>query len=151
LCSAEKLGPENPYNFESWAVTRLPGFAPNTKQGADGGVDGRATIAHMPDNRKSELALSQVKGGKFSLSALRDFIHVTDREKAAMGCYTTLRPVASRASRIEVVNIGKVSIQNVSYPKMQTWSIAEYFDEKLLKLPIMNDPYLGKSMLPQLF
>ena len=68
-----------------------------------------------------------------------------------MGCYTTLRPVATTVSRIEVVNIGKVSIQIVSYPKMQTWSIAEYFDEKLPKLPIMNDPYLGKSMLPQLF
>ena len=151
LCSAEKLGPENPYNFESWAVTRLPGFAPSTKQGADGGVDGRVTIANVPDNWKSKLALSQVKRGKFSLSALRDFIHLTDREKAAMGCYITLRPVATTASRIEVVNTGKVSIQNVSYPRMQTWSIAEYFNEKPPKLPIMNDPYLGNPMLPQLF
>ena len=151
LRSAEKLARENPYNFESWAVTRLPGFAPNTKQVADGGVDGRATIAHKPDNWESKLALSQVKGGKFSLSALRDFIHVTDRDKAAMGCYITLLPVTTQASRIEVVNTGKVSVQNVPYPRMQTWSIADYFDEKLPKFPTMNDPYTGKSMLPQLF
>ena len=151
LRSAEKLARENPYNFESWAVTRLPGFAPNTKQVADGGVDGRATIAHKPDDWESKLALSQVKGGKFSLSALRDFIHVTDRDNAAMGCYITLLPVTTQASRIEVVNTGKVSVQNVPYPRMQTWSIADYFDEKLPKFPTMNDPYTGKSMLPQLF
>ncbi|MCY4223807.1 MAG: DNA methyltransferase, partial [Bacteroidetes bacterium] len=40
--AAEKLAKDNPFNFESWAVTRLPGFAPNTKQVADGGVDGQA-------------------------------------------------------------------------------------------------------------
>ena len=149
--SAEKLAKEKPFDFESWAVTRLPGFAPNTRQVADGGVDGRATIAHKPDNWESKLALSQVKGGKFSLSALRDFIHVTDRDKAAMGCYITLRPVTTQASRIEVVNAGKVSVQNVPYPRLQTWSIVDYFNERQPRFPTMNDPYTGKSMLPQLF
>ena len=72
--SAKKLAKESPFNFEAWAVTRLPGFAPNIKQRADGGVDGRATLYRKPDNWRSRLALAQVKGGKFKLGELRDFI-----------------------------------------------------------------------------
>lgn len=152
LRSAEKLAKDDPFNFESWAITRLPGFAPNTKQVADGGVDGRATIAHKPDNWDTKLALAQVKGGKFSLSGLRDFIHVTDRDQAALGCYVTLKPVNSSAARMEVVNTGKVSVESNQFPRMQIWSIKDYFDERIPRLPLMNDPYTGKPMvLPQLF
>ena len=153
LRSAEKLARENPFNFESWAITRLPGFAPNTKQVADGGVDGRATITHQPDNWDTKLALAQVKGGKFSLSGLRDFMHVTDRDQAALGCYVTLKPVNSTAARTEVANTGKISISGEgAFPRMQIWSIEDYFDQRTPRLPLMNDPYTGKPMvLPQLF
>ena len=44
LASARKLAKEKPFDFESWAVTRLAGFAPNTRQVADGGVDGRGMV-----------------------------------------------------------------------------------------------------------
>lgn len=152
LRSAEKLAREKPYDFESWAITRLPGFVPNTKQVADGGVDGRASIAHKPEDWDSKLALAQVKGGKFSLSGLRDFIHVTNRDNAALGCYVTLKPVNSTAARTEIVNQGKISVEYQKYPRMQLWSIHDYFSESLPRLPIMNDPYTGKKMLlPQLF
>lgn len=146
LRSAEKLSRDNPFNFESWAVTRLPGFAPNTKQVADGGVDGRATITHKPDDWESQLALAQVKGGNFSLSGLRDFIHVTNRDNAALGCYVTLKPVASASARREIATAGKVSIENTYFPRMQIWSMKDYFDERRPRLPIMNDPYTGKPI-----
>ena len=64
LLAAKKLAAEQPFNFESWAVSRLPGFAPNTKQVGDNGIDGRATIATKPDNYNSRLALAQIKGGE---------------------------------------------------------------------------------------
>ena len=146
LRSAAKLAKEKPFDFESWAVTRLPGFAPNTKQVADGGVDGRATIANKPDNWDTKLALAQVKGGHFSLSGLRDFIHVTNRDNAALGCYITLKPVGSREARKEIVKTGKVSVEQIYFPRMQIWSIQDYFDERNPRLPIMNDPYTGKPM-----
>ena len=73
LGGARKLAGEQPFNFEAWAVSRLPAFAPNTKQHGDGGIDGRATLASAPDDIDSRLALAQVKGGKFSVSYLRDF------------------------------------------------------------------------------
>ena len=146
LASAIKLAREQPFNFESWAVTRLPGFAPNTKQVADGGVDGRATLAHKPDNHPSRLALAQVKGGKFSLSALRDFIHVTDRDRAALGYFVTLEAVRSRAAKEAVANTGRVSVSGYPYRRMQLWPISDYFDERLPAMPIMADPYSGKPL-----
>ena len=147
VASARKLAKEQPFNFESWAVTRLPGFAPNTKQVGDGGIDGRAVLSTKPDDFDSRLALAQIKGGKFSLSALRDFIGVTNRDKAALGCYVTLEPVSTPASKIEIANAGKISVAGYQYPRMQLWPISHYFDQRLPHMPIMNDPYSGKPMV----
>ena len=146
LASAMKLAREQPFNFESWAVTRLPGFAPNTKQVADGGVDGRATIAHKPDDHPSRLALAQVKGGKFNLSALRDFIGVTDRDRAALGYFVTLEPVRSQPAKKAVLNTGRIRVSGYPYRRTQLWSIHDYFDERLPAMPIMADPYSGKPL-----
>ncbi|MCZ0933812.1 MAG: DNA methyltransferase [Gemmatimonadetes bacterium] len=146
LASAIKLAREQPFNFESWAVTRLPGFAPNTKQVADGGVDGRATLAHKPDDHPSRLALAQVKGGKFSLSALRDFIGVTERDKAALGYFVTLEPVQTKAAKKAVANTGRIRVAGYPYRRTHLWPISDYFDERLPPMPIMADPYSGKPL-----
>ena len=146
LASARKLAREEPFNFESWAVTRIPGFIPNTKQVADGGVDGRATLVYKPENYDSRRALAQVKGGKFSLSGLRDFIGVTDSHKAAVGCFITLEPVGSQSARETVVNTGRVRVSGSNYPRMQIWPISDYFDRRPPIMPMMTDPYSGKPL-----
>ncbi len=151
LQAARKLAKEKPFDFESWAVTRLPGFIPNTKQVADGGVDGRATLLHKPENFDSRRALAQVKGGKFSLSSLRDFIGVTDKHKAAVACFITLEPVATPAAREAIVSTGQLQVSGYVYPRNQIWPISDYFDPRrpvLPKMPLMADPYTGKPMQP---
>ncbi len=150
--SAEKLAKEKPFDFETWAVTRLPGFRANTKQVADGGVDGRGRIADKPDDDNlKRWALAQVKGGHFNLSGLRDFIGVTDSSQAALGYYITLDPVTSQSAKTKVLASGKVSIDQNYFPRMQLWSIDDYFRRRSPILPVMTDPYTGKRMLPQLF
>ena len=146
LASARKLASEAPFNFESWAVTRIPGFIPNTKQVADGGVDGRATLVYTPENYDSRRALAQVKGGKFALSGLRDFIGVTNSQKAAVGCFITLEPVETRAAREVVVNTGRVKVSGSVFPRMQIWPISDYFDRRPPVMPLMTDPYSGKPL-----
>ena len=148
LMGARKLAAEKPFAFESWAVTRLPGFAPNMKQRGDGGVDGRATIAIPPDDADSRLALAQVKGGKFSVSYLRDFRHVIDREKAAVGCFTTLDPAPARW-RADAKAEGVVHVSGNPFDRLNLWSIADYFDERLPTLPVMTDPYSGRPLEQQ--
>ena len=145
--SAIKLAKDSPFNFETWAVTRLQGFAPNSKQVQDGGVDGRAKLADNPDDFNSRLALAQIKGGgNFSLSGLRDFIHVNDRDRSAIGCFITLEPVTSRNAKSEILQKGKISIKGYEYRRIQMWSIYDYFDDRYPILPIMSDPYTGKRL-----
>ena len=146
LRSAKKLASEKPFEFESWAIMRMPGFRPNTVQGGDGGIDGRATLATKPADYKSRLALAQVKGGKFNLSQLRDFMHVTDREKAALGVYVTLDRITSQKARAEAFKARTVTVGAEQYPRCQLWPIADYFDERRPHLPTMTDPYTGKPL-----
>ena len=147
LRSAKKLAKEHPFDFESWAITRLPGFTPNKKKVADRGVDGRAKLASKPDDFDSTLALAQVKGGEgYTMSQLRDFIGVNHREAAALGRYITLISKITPSAKRECLGQGEIIVQGISYPRMKMWSIEEYFDNIDADLPIMNDPYTGKSL-----
>ena len=149
LQSARMLARDNPFSFESWAIMRLPGFQPNQNQVGDGGIDGRATLATTPANHKSRLALAQAKGGKFNLSHLRDFIHVTDRDKAALGVYVTLDTVKTPAAKAEAAKARTVTVGAEQYPRCQLWPIADYFDDRKPHLPTMTDPYTGKPLVQE--
>ena len=148
LLGARKLAADKPFDFESWAVTRLPGFAPNMRQRGDGGVDGRATIAVRPDDVRSRLALAQVKGGKFAATYLRDFRHVIDREKAAISYFMTLDPAPAR-HRADAKTAGLVHVSGQPFDRLNLWSIADYFNQRLPPLPPMTDPYSGRPLSPQ--
>ena len=145
LTGARKLAHEKPFAFESWAVTRLPGFAPNTKQQGDGGIDGRATLAVAPDDADSRLALAQVKGGKFNASHFRDFRHVLDRESAAIGCFVTVDPTPPKP-RADAKAAGRVHVSGQPYDRLHLWSMADYFDGRWPVLPVMTDPYSGRPI-----
>ena len=149
LRAAAKLAKEKPFDFESWAIMRMPGFVPNTVRVGDGGIDGRATLATKPADYASRLALAQVKGGNFSLSQLRDFLHVTDSEKAALGVYVTLKPVTSPSAKVAVYKARTVTVGADEYPRCQLWSIADYFDNRRPHLPTMTDPYTGKPIVQE--
>ena len=147
LRSAKRLASEDPFGFETWAINRLRGFVPNTKQVSDGGIDGRATLALQPDDWDSRLALAQVKGGKHTASGLRDFCSVTDKAKAAVGCYVTLTPIKTDAARSDAAGLGKITVTGEPYRRMNLWSIADHFDDRRPHLPQMNNPYTGKPMM----
>ena len=146
LVGARRLAADHPFEFETWAVSQLPGFAPNTRQRGDGGIDGRATLAAKPDDAPTRLALAQVKGGRFNASHLRDFRHVIERDNAAVGCFVTLDPAPAR-QRADAKLAGRVHVQGQPYDRLHLWSISEYFpDLRTPFLPVMTDPYTGRPM-----
>ena len=150
LVAARKLAREQPFQFESWAVERLPGFLPNTQQVADRGIDGWGNLYYEPEDYTRQ-ALAQVDGRQtFNISKLRDFLHVTDRDHAALGCYVTLEPVTTPAARQEVASAGTVTVEGQPYPRMQVWPISAYFDGRLPTLPLMADPFTGQPVQPVL-
>ena len=86
----------SPLDFEAWAVTSIPGLAPNERRVGDRGIDGRGAMMHQPDAELSRLVVAQVKGGGYTASSMRDFQRVIEREKAAAGVYITLRKVTTK-------------------------------------------------------
>ena len=147
LHSARRMANDDPFGFESWAVGRLRGFVPNTKQVADGGIDGRARLAVQPDDWQSRLALAQVKGGKHHpIDGLRAFSSVVDQSKAALGCYITLDRFSTHSARKVITTPAKIHVGGYPYLRFNRWSIADYFDERTPSLPMMSNPYTGKPM-----
>ena len=151
ISGAMKLAREKPFEFEKWAVCRIPGLMPNDKQVGDGGIDGRGILLNEPDDHDSKLVLVQAKGGGFGLSQLRDFLGVLDRDSAAMGVYITLNPITSHDARVEAIRRGNIKFGASSYQRAQLWSIYDYFNGKYPNIPPLADPYTGKAMQPSLF
>ena len=143
LTGARKLAREQPFKFERWAVTRVPGLAPNDQQVGDGGIDGVGYLLVEPEETSNQV-LTQVKGGKYQLGQLRDFMGVMERERAAIGVYTTVDPIRAAGARTEVANKGFLNLGASRYPRAQLWSIEDYFADRMPKLPALADPYTGK-------
>ncbi len=153
LSSAHRLAKENRRHFEIWAINLIPGLVPNESGGADSGIDGIGNTLETPENGYRKIVLAQVKSGKFSLSHLRDFLHVVHRENAVMGIYITLEPVSSKAAQNEISKFGNVQIGNNLFPRLQFYSIESRFEEKMPNIPRMPDminPYTGKPLIPTL-
>ena len=136
----------SPLDFEAWAVTSIPGLAPNERRVGDRGIDGRGAMMHQPDAESSRLVVAQVKGGGYTASSMRDFQRVIDREQAAAGVYITLRKVTTRGARQAVAEMGTIEIGARQYPKLQLWSVEDLLEGKSPRLPDMADPYTGKRV-----
>ena len=150
--SARMMLDRNPFDFEAWAVTRIQGLAPNQIKVGDGGIDGRGRI-YAPIEGESGLILAQVKGGGYSASALRDFLHVMEREKATAGIYITLEKTTAKNAAAQSAKRGTYKIAASSFPRLQFWSIEEHMSESrtIPNLPPMADPNTGKAMQVDLF
>ena len=146
LESARRLARARPADFQAWAVSRVAGLLPGDSMSGDGGIDGRGTMLASPQGGYSRLVLSQVKGGRFVLGQFRDFLHAMERDRAAVGIYITLDRVSSPGARAEIAGLGSISVGANEYPRVQLWSIADYFDGRQPHLPTMADPYTGRAM-----
>ena len=148
--AARLMATDRPFDFEKWAVTRVPGLVPNARQVGDRGIDGRGFTLDDASVKDRNLVLAQVKGGRFNLSQLRDFLHVVEREGAALGLYITLDRVASRGARAEAAGSGTIGFGTSTYPRVQLWSVEQWFAGERPDLPAMADPYTGKPMVGSL-
>ena len=151
LASARKLAADRPFDFEAWAVTRIPGMAPNERKRGDRGIDGRGNMLETSIDTTSRLVLAQVKGSRnFQLGAFRDFLHVVERENAAFGVYITIDGVESGQARAEARAKGTISVGASAFPRVQLWSISDFFEGRWPNLPTLTDPYTGKPVQPTL-
>ena len=143
FASARDLAQRDPFQFESWAVTRLDGFRPNQRQTGDGGIDGEMRFEKPdgPGRRSSELgrAIAQVKSGRWTLNDLRALIgSMHDMHNPAdLGVLIVADPPGPRSQAPAVAaRAGIIRIGDVDYPRVQIWPISEYFEGRMPNLPI---------------
>ncbi|MDA7956739.1 MAG: hypothetical protein MPK34_05890, partial [Gammaproteobacteria bacterium] len=146
LQSAHAMWKDNPFKFERWAVTTLPGFVPNDIQTGDGGIDGRGMMLHKPEGEKGYV-VAQVKGGSFTPDQLRALLSQLRGKKVSMGVFVTLEKVKPTPTMLKVqTDAGSLTQGTHKYNRIQFWSIAEYFEKVRSPLPPMRDPGTGGGM-----
>ena len=156
LASARKLAKIDAFDFETWAVTRMPGMLANRRQVGDDGIDGHG-YTHDKINGKQALVLAQVSASpKPSLSKVRDFCHVVERESKeypgeVFGVFITVDEVTSDKASSEASGMGRVSVGATRYPRLQLWSINNHYAGVLPQLPALQDSFTGKQIQDSLF
>lgn len=133
---AEELARLNKFQFELWAVSLIPNAMPNNKQVGDRGIDGIGYI--KLDNKTAKIIIS-VKGGEtLNPSMVRDLRGVMEREKADFGIFVSLREPTRKMSE-EAAAAGNFKTPFAHYPKLQIYTISDYFKGIPPRLPTMMD------------
>ena len=124
--SALQLFLQSPKQFEIWAVGLAAGVPQPDKSG-DKGVDGKVYFQDLAG--KLQWAVCQVKGGHLTPSAIRDFAHVIERDKAAMGFFICLE-TPTKGMYNEADELGFFTAPSGrKIPKLQIRTIKELLEE----------------------
>ncbi len=149
LDDAAHMVQEDAFAFERWAIERIPGLLANQVQVGDGGIDGLGRVAFSLENTEDDLVLAQVKGGAFRPNDLRAFRGVMASEEAALGIFITLRKVKGQQRRNaerELAGFGTLQQGADEFPRLQLWSIEEYYDDRFPYMPTLAHPFTGKPL-----
>ena len=138
-----RLLAEKPFEFEKWAIMKIPGMLPNDKQTGDGGVDGRGWLeddiagAVKPPASKTPMVIAQVtKSSGVNLNKIRALRASMEEKKALFGIYITpdsLDPTPSVREIIAAAGVVKKGANE--YPRLQLYSIDDFFNGKPPDLP----------------
>ncbi|WP_423906142.1 DNA methyltransferase [Candidatus Spongiihabitans sp.] len=148
LKGAMDFSRRNPFDFEKWAVTRIPGFAPNAVQRGDGGIDGRALIFGAEKERN--LCIAQVKGGKQSIDSLRTFFGMIASGKAAIGVFITLEKWDTPSVKKCIAQAGTLQVGTKEYSRLIMYTIDDHFHGVEPKIPPLAHPRTGQAFQAEL-
>ncbi len=157
LTEACFLHTQDPYMFQDWAVSLIPGLAVNPKKSGDGGVDGAGVMASKPVNCDLRGVIAEVTGSPGSqVGKYRALKGVLDDNEAAMGILITLETQTKWREWEQGSKRPSVEVSGRAYPSMQPFSIQEYFEKqgdwkRVIELPLMLDPFTGKPARQNLF
>jgi DNA modification methylase len=136
--SAEKLAKERPDQFEKWAVTRIHGARTFKLRGADGGIDG--ILEFKTDNKTYKRVIISVKGGKnIGVGMIRDLKGVMERESdCELGVFLSLHE-PTQPMKTEAANSGFFDWKGKKYPRLQIFTVKDFFEGKVANLPSTID------------
>ncbi len=121
--------------FQDWVIETMLGGIHNPKKTADGGWDGHVTFA-LPNSPK-EIILIEVKSGNVTVKNLREFIHVVNKQKAAIGVFVCFNEQVTKPMRLEAKDAGyyKKEIFGTNYDKIQILTVEKLLEGEKIKMP----------------
>jgi len=134
---ARMMADKDKKGFEIWAVSRIDGI-PNSKKGADKGVDGR--IRFKPDGKNAKFAVVSVKGGKLKADDVRSLMAVAQREEnSSMGFGVMIAlNQPTPGMKADAASAGTMEFHGNRYPKIQILTIEEILKGKKPYLPLLD-------------
>ena len=130
------------YQFQNWAVQQI-GIEPNAKESGDGGIDGASRLVDDPQDYYESFALAQVKSGNWKLDHVRAFCYTLNDNNAACGVFITLDSIGLKSSAHEIAaEFGNITVGSSTYPRLQLWSIKEFYEKGALpNLPPLRNRF----------
>lgn len=129
--------------FQDWVIEVLLNGVVNEKKVADGGFDGYLTFKG-PNNSK-QFALIETKSGKLTVKNLREFVHVINHQKAALGIFVCFEDCVTREMTKAAKDAGHIKIEGVGFPmdRIQILTIEELMKGKQPQLPgaVQNETF----------
>lgn len=137
--TALALARSNPSGFEEWCVTHVLKFKSNPKKVADGGIDGTFTfpIGRVKGRKAYGKMVAQVKGGRYTLSQIRDFRTAMQNAKADLGVFVvTRKPTQGMLNEARRGGTYRHPVLDMSAPCLQIYEIQDYFKGIFPKIPL---------------
>lgn len=125
FAGAEELARRDKYQFQWWACS-LVNAQPfgGKKKGADGGIDGLIFFQDDAAGTAKRIVVSVKGGGNVDVKMIREFTHVVDKEKAAMGLFITLtKPKSTMVKEAASAGFYECPHNRKGYPKIQLLTI----------------------------
>jgi len=134
--SAEKLAESNPFQFQYWVVSRIPGGMPNERKTGDKGIDGSIYFTDISKPDKTGKAIISVKGSRsINPSMVRDLVGTIQSNSADFGILVTL-PEPTANMKTEAAKQGYFEYKRMQIPKVQILSVKDLFTKPIpIKLP----------------
>ncbi|MEP7319549.1 MAG: site-specific DNA-methyltransferase [Panacibacter sp.] len=121
--------------FQDWVIEVLLNGLVNEKKVAYGGYDGYLTFSF--DKANKQFALIETKSGKLTVKNLREFVHVIDKQKAAVGIFVCFEENVTREMTKTAKDAGHIKINGIEFPqdKIQIITVEELLQNKQPQLP----------------
>lgn len=142
--SALRLANEEPHQFQYW-ITQAIGGQPfqGGRKGMDRGIDGYIYFTKTGDTlgkSSTEAAIISVKAGqRVGVAMVRDLKGVMEREKADIGIFVcVIQPTREMEREAAAAGVYTDPGTQISYPRLQIYTLAEYFAGLRPKVPMLD-------------
>lgn len=138
LASAQKLAADEPHQFQYWITQAVDGQPyQGGRKGADRGIDGY--LYFTGHDRKTEAAIISVKAGRnVGVAMVRDLKGVIERERSPIGIFIcAVNPTREMEREAAAAGVYQ-GADGRTYPRLQIFTLAEYFQGLRPKVPLLD-------------